>query len=244
MDLNDFLTALRSAPPEIKKDFYEGGREASIKVKTLWQRLHYFVFESWASSYIAGIILLAILYFFIVKPYLNQGGNSNGVTPGFRQKPPKFTPFNNETKPTRDTQVKVLFLKEEVVDGETIKRGIPAYVDDKGRVYVKDENFNDIEVTNMKDNVDWRIQPGIGVLIVPGEEDAKNWLQPALFISPVEFFHVADLDLYVNHRRFGGGACFKLPWSWTRNTYLGGGITVPYKNLVEKNFVISMKINF
>jgi len=234
---------MKNIDADTKKNIYEGGREVSVKAKTIWFKIWYFATQSAYSSYIAGGLLLVVFYFFIVAPYLNRG-SSIGIAPGYEEKQPEFTLFDNSPKPTRDCQTQISFFRDTVLNGQKAKEEIPVWVDAKGRVFIKNENADDIKVRSTKKRVDWRLQPGIGVLIVPTEDASKNWLQPALFISPVEFFNVADLDIYVNHRRFGGGASFKLPWSWTRNSYIGGGVTVPYSSLVTKEFVISLKINF
>jgi hypothetical protein len=111
-------------------------------------------------------------------------------------------------------------------------------------VYAMGKDADAITVERYNSLFDFRLQPGIGFVVVPATEDLKDILLPALFISPLEIYQRVDLDAFLNHRRAGGGMSIKLPFSFTKNTFIGVGCSLGYTAYPQPLAVIYGKVSF
>jgi len=247
-DIGDLFDALKEAPAEIKKAFYEHGRQESVKNKKIHHRLGYALTRSNVvlGALMIGGILIGSMWVWgnILQPILLKVGILNRhIQNGYVQIPEKFEIFKGE-KPTRDTISKLEIEMPVIKDGKISKEKRIVFADDKGHMYAKSQDLESFKVISMRSRFDWRLQPGLGFLIIPTADDEEDMADPALFVSPLEIYNKVSIDAFISPRRLGGGISGKLPFKWTKNTYIGGGVSAPYDDMTAKEFVIYGKINF
>ena len=242
----DIVKKLSDVPAEIKQAFYEEGRMHSVKKKTFFQQLSYHFGRNnlvLALIMMGGIFIAGIwIWSNIFQPVMMKFGLiEQQVYNGYVKVPNSFKIFKGN-KPTRNTVTKVEVKNKKDADGK--KDPMTLFVDDTGGVYVKQKYLGDVEAVSMRSRFDWRFQPGFGFVADPFAEKSDEIIEPAFVLSPLEIYSKISLDMFLTPNKAGAGVSGKLPFSWTSNTYLGGGIGVYYDDMTQKVFFIYGKVDF
>jgi len=243
---HDIIDKLKNAPSDIKQAFYEEGRQESVKKQPIRRQIGYHLGKN---NFVLAVIMLIGLFIAgfwvwsnIFQPLMRKFGLIEQRVYNGYVKVSKSFEIDKGIKPTRNTITKLEVKRESRKEGEEKKMTL--FLDDQGDVYTKSKYLDELKVVSMKSSFDWRLQPGLGMIASPMEDDEDKIFDPALFISPLEIYNKVSLDAFVSPNRVGGGVSGKLPFSWTTNTYLGGGVGVPYDDMANKELVLWLRINF
>lgn len=243
---NEIIDKLSEAPAEIKQAFYEEGRKHSVKKKTFFQQLGYHFGRNnliLALIMIGGIFIAGLwIWSNVFQPVMMKFGLiEQQVYNGYVKVPKSFEIFKGN-KPTRNTVSKLEIKTKEDSEGKPEKMIL--FTDDKGNVYAKHKFVRDIKLVSMQSRFDWRFQPGFGFVADPFAEDSDEIIEPAFVLSPLEIYSKVSLDMFASPNKAGAGLSGKLPFSWTSNTYLGGGLGIYYDDMTQKVFFIYGKVDF
>jgi len=260
------LQTLLNAPDDVKKAIYEGGRESHISNRKLIHKAWYLMTKSNYVPIIA-ILLTIVGGLFVwnnwIYPTLEQVGGFLGFHKAATSEEwidgrVKYNLITRERPPSRDciTLIEADTIEKDS-DGNLTKATRKVWVKEDGTIKVKAKDYRAFKATPKYSRLDFRLQFGMGILVTPTaySEDvaysdgdvidkAEQIVDPAIFLSPLEVYNCVSFDAFASHRRIGGGISAKIPTKYTTNTYIGAGVSVPYDNMIEKNFTVYAKINF
>lgn len=224
--------------PEEAREIYREGRKTHVNSLGVFSKIFYFLLKHNVVPYIIVGIIAYSVFFSVVRPFFN-GSDTSG---NWKKITKKHKIFDNEPIPS-GTKVKigVKTLKKE--DGEFVTKDVNVYVDGNYDVHTEASEDTEITVVSKMQRIDFRFQPGLGVVGVPRFKNRTEIFEPAFVLSPVEFYNTVDIDALFTQNRIGLGLSTKIPSRYTNNTYIGGGASFDY-DTSDRAFILYAKINF